>query len=43
MAGVGDGDVPLIHGTVRTGAVDTGWGGGDFRVYVLWVQWSPSV
>ena len=28
MEGLDDGDVPLVHGVARTGAVDTGWGGG---------------
>ena len=27
MAGLGAGAGPLVHGTARTGAVDTGWGG----------------
>ena len=28
MAGLGAGDSPLVHGAARTGAVDTGLGGG---------------
>ena len=27
MAGLGSGDVPLVHGAARNGVVDTGWGG----------------
>ena len=28
MAGLSAGDGPFVHGAARTGAVDTGWGGG---------------
>ena len=28
MAGLGAGFSPLVHGADRTGALDTGWGGG---------------
>ena len=33
MAGLVAGDIPLVHGAARTGAVDTGWGGGLSGVF----------
>ena len=41
MAGIGAGDGPLVHGVARTGAGDTGLGGGACRVYLLRVTLSP--
>ena len=42
MLGLGAGDGPLVHGAAWTRAVDTGWGGGSCRVYLMQVQLSPS-
>ena len=35
MAGLGAGAGPLVHGTARTGAVDTGWGGGLSGIFYV--------